>query len=97
VNAGANLFPKLYVKMYQAAVSKNLDAMENLQEIINKVFEKIYEVNSSHMGLVLGLKYALSVKGICSEYMATPVYDALTDTQKSMIERFLKETEQYDI
>lgn len=97
VNGGSNLFPKLYVKMYRAAINRNLDEMKKWQLIINNVYKYIYEVSDSPMAVILGLKYALSSKGICSGNMAMPVYDTLKDHQKKVIDRFLKETEQYDI
>lgn len=97
VSGGGNLFPKLYVKMYQAASNKDLDQMKHYQTIINNVYKYIYEVSDSPMAILIGLKYALSVKGIISESLAIPVYDVLTDSQKRTIEKFLKETDQYDI
>ena len=61
------------------------------------VYKYIYEVSGSPMAIILGLKYALSRKGIGSENMAMPVYEEMTDRQKEIIDRFLKDTEQYDI
>ena len=97
VNGGANLFPELYVKMYQ--VSQNGDGKEQarLQEIMKLVDKYIYQVAESPMGIVIGLKYALSLTGICSETMAMPVYNQLKDHQKEIINEFLKETAKYGI
>jgi len=97
VNGGGNLFPKLYVKMYRAAINRNLDEIRKWQSIINNVHKYIYEVSGSPMAIILGLKYALSTKGICSGNMAMPVYDELTDQQKKIIDGFLKDSDQYDI
>jgi 4-hydroxy-tetrahydrodipicolinate synthase len=97
VNGGGNLFPRLYVRMYQSAMNSDLDEMKKLQSAINKVYKNIYEVSDSPMGITIGLKYALFRMGIGSGNLAMPVYDDLTDRQKGVIDRFLKIMEQYVI
>jgi 4-hydroxy-tetrahydrodipicolinate synthase len=97
VNGGGNLFPRLYVRMYEAAKRKNLDEMHKLQSIINRIYKYIYEIHDSPNNIILGLKYALSLKGICPQQMAMPYYERISDQQKASIAGFIKETEQYDI
>jgi dihydrodipicolinate synthase/N-acetylneuraminate lyase len=96
VNGGANLFPGLYVRMFRAAKEVDREKMRYYQEFVNRMYEDVYEVPGSPMGIIIALKYALSVKGICLENMAVPVYDRMTDLQKKKIDEFLKEMENYD-
>ncbi len=94
INGGANIFPELYVGMYEAALKKDIKKMQELQEWIRKIRKNIYQVADSPMSIIIGLKYALSLKGICSAQMAMPVYVELTDHKKKIIEDFLNEFEQ---
>lgn len=97
VIGGGNVFPKLFVNMYRAASDKNLEEMEKWQSVIRKVYHNLYEVHNSPMGIIMGLKYALSKKGICDGNMAMPVYSDFSDNQKDIIDKFLEETKQYSI
>lgn len=97
VNGGANVFPKLFVNMYNAASDKNPQEMEKWQSLIRKVYHNLYEVHDSPMGIIMGLKYALSRKGIIDGNMAMPVYSDFSDHQKEIIDKFLEETKQYGI
>ncbi len=93
VNGGGNLFPKLYVKMYRAAMQRDPAEMNRCQQWIERVSGQLYEVPDSPLGIVIALKYALSVRGICSGTMAAPVYNSLTESQKNKIKAFLDEME----
>lgn len=94
INGGANLFPELFVKMYEAASKRDVEKMLQLQEWIRKIHTNIYQVIDSPARLIIGIKYALSLKGICSEQMAMPVYPDLTGDKKEIIKNFIKEYEQ---
>jgi dihydrodipicolinate synthase/N-acetylneuraminate lyase len=97
INGGANIFPELYVKMYEAALKKDIRKMQVLQEWIRKIRKNIYQVADSPMNIIIGLKYALSIKGICSARMAMPVYADLTDHKKKIIKEFINEFEQCNL
>jgi dihydrodipicolinate synthase/N-acetylneuraminate lyase len=43
-------------------------------------------VADSPMGIVIGLKYLLEKRGLCSGYLAMPVYQPLTDKQKRILD-----------
>ena len=72
VNGGANMFPQLYVDMYNAAVAKNIDRLNELQEIIMYISNTIYKVGRYGSSYLKGVKCACSLMGICSDYMALP-------------------------
>lgn len=72
VNGGANLFPELYVSMYKAAVDGNLPAVRRFQERIMAVSRSIYTVGKYGSSYLKGLKCALSLVGICGDYIEWP-------------------------
>jgi len=93
INGGGNLFPGLYVRMLGVAQQKNTEKMKVYQALIDMVYERIYGVPVSPMGIIIALKYALSVRGLCGDPMAVPVYDQMTDRQKQTVDEFIYEME----
>ncbi|MFV5690096.1 dihydrodipicolinate synthase family protein [Flavobacterium sp. ZT3R25] len=72
VNGGANLFPKLYVALYNAAVAKDFARIEELQNLVMEISTKIYTVGSYGSSYLKGLKGALSALGIINGNIAPP-------------------------
>ena len=72
VAGGANIFPKTFVDIYDAAVAKDVDRVRELQERIMRVSSLIYGVGHHNSSFVKGVKCALSLMGICSESLALP-------------------------
>ncbi|NNE01203.1 MAG: dihydrodipicolinate synthase family protein [Pirellulaceae bacterium] len=71
VNGGANVFPKLFVDFYQAAVTDDETEVDRLQEIVD-AFQAIYDVGKYASRHIKATKCALSLRGICSDHMAEP-------------------------
>ncbi len=94
VNGGGNLFPGLYVEIFRAARAGETERVKFCQELVDRVRSRLYEIPGSPLGIVIALKYALSVKGIGSGTLALPVYDQLTKLQKKTIDVFLKKMEE---
>jgi len=88
VNGGANVFPHVYVNLYQIAVGKDQKEAQRITALISRVHDTIYSLHDSPMGIVIALKYALSVRGICTPTMAMPIYGELSRQQKRSIEEF---------
>jgi len=72
VNGGANMFPKLYVDLYNAAAAQNLPEVKRLHAIVMQISATIYSVGSYGSSYLKGVKCGLSVLGICSDYLAAP-------------------------
>lgn len=72
VNGGANMFPKLYVAMYNAATAGNLEEVRRLQSIIMKISTTFYCVGKYGSSYLKGVKCALSLLGLCEGYMPYP-------------------------
>jgi 4-hydroxy-tetrahydrodipicolinate synthase len=72
VNGGANMFPQLYVQMYHAAVAGDLSRVKALQQCIMMISSRIYSVGRFGSSYLKGLKTALSILGICDDFVAEP-------------------------
>lgn len=72
VNGGANMFPKLYVALYNAAISKDLARIETLQSLVLDITTSIYTLGSYGSSYLKGLKGALATLGIIQPHIAPP-------------------------
>jgi 4-hydroxy-tetrahydrodipicolinate synthase len=84
VNGGANLFPSLYVRLYEAAIAQAHDEVDRLNRIVQEVSDRVYAG-----GYLRGLKCALSLSGICSGIMAEPQREC-ADEQREAISAHLR-------
>ena len=75
INGGANMFPELYVAMYDAARSGDLVRVRQLQQFIMQISTSIYTVGKHGSSYLKGLKCALSLLGIINnDFVASPFY-----------------------
>ena len=75
INGGANMFPELYVEMYNAAKAGNLKRVIDLQQYIMQISTSIYTVGKHGSSYLKGLKCALSLLGIIKDdFVASPFY-----------------------
>ncbi|MEX2303684.1 MAG: dihydrodipicolinate synthase family protein [Bryobacterales bacterium] len=72
VCGGANLYPELYVGLYDAARAGNQAEVARLHEMVMKICDQIYTVGEKGSSYLRGLKCALAWKGIGSGFMAEP-------------------------
>ena len=73
INGGANLFPELYVSMYEAASRGDVAEVQEIQKRIMTVSRSIYTVGKYASSYLKGLKCALSLMGLCSDYLEWPL------------------------
>lgn len=85
VNGGANMFPKLYVDLFNASVEKDFDKILPLQEKVMHISSAIYNVGKYGSSYLKGLKCALSVLGVCSDFMAEPFHKFNTPERNEII------------
>ncbi len=90
VAGGANLFPELFVKLYEASLKKDLKTISQLREKVLLLYTTIYAVGNNATKYTLGAKCGLSVKGICSDYMAPP-NKKFNAEQRKQIEKHLED------
>ncbi|MCM4167636.1 Putative 2-dehydro-3-deoxy-D-gluconate aldolase YagE [Arenibacter antarcticus] len=74
VCGGANLFPQLYVALYEAAVNRDFDTIKELQAIVMEISKGIYQLGGYKSSYMKGLKTALSFMGLAQAQFAPPLY-----------------------
>ena len=72
VCGGANLFPRLFVSLYNSALNGNLAEAANLQQKVREVGELLYGIGEPESSYIRGLKLGLDLMGICSSTLAMP-------------------------
>lgn len=73
VAGGANMYPRLFVDFYEAARAKNLEQMELLRDKVSQIGKNIYDIVPEASRHIKTTKCALSVLGICNDYVAPPL------------------------
>jgi dihydrodipicolinate synthase/N-acetylneuraminate lyase len=74
VSGGANIFPKLYVKLVEAYRAGDQPRAEALQTQIQRVSDALYQVGKHSSSIIKGIKCALACLGICDDFMAEPLH-----------------------
>ena len=90
VNGGANMFPELYVELYDASVNRDFERIMSLQQKVMQISTTIYSVGQYGSSYLKGLKCALSVMGICNDFMAEP-FRKFKDPERQKIQQLLEE------
>lgn len=92
VAGGANLFPRVYVRLYEAARSGDTATVHRMQQAV-VALQAVYREDAAHstpVGAYLkGIKYGLHVLGICGEQMTWP-FRPLPPASRAGIERVLR-------
>jgi 2-dehydro-3-deoxy-D-pentonate aldolase len=89
VNGGTNLFPQLFVQLYQAAREGLDPRVRELQACVETV-GKIYEVGGEFAGVIQGLKAALARQGLCENVLAPPLRP-LSELQEARVSELLEQ------
>jgi len=72
VCGGANLFPRLYVDLYEAATAGRLERTVELHRRVIKISSTLYGVGRFGSAFIKGLKGSLGLLGICDDFVAEP-------------------------
>lgn len=94
VAGGANIKPRLFVDMYEAAVASDLDKMKKLQKEIF-ILRELYSYGQYSSTFIKGVKCALKCMGICSDFMAEP-FHAFRKYERNKVEVLLHEIKLLD-
>ncbi len=73
VTGGANPFPKLFVELYEASLSSDAQRLARVQAQVEKL-QGIYEIGKYASRFIKATKCALSLQGICDDFMAEPFH-----------------------
>ena len=90
VPGGANIFPTLPVRLYQAFLDGKHEEMQKIQAQMVSIGKPIWTIDETEPGYLHRLKCALSVLGICSGLPTWPYLQATADERKQ-IEEHLKQ------
>jgi dihydrodipicolinate synthase/N-acetylneuraminate lyase len=74
VNGGANVFPELYTALYRAAAIADHDRARTLHALVLDVSASLYQVGRHSSAIIKGIKCALSIQGVCNDFMAEPFH-----------------------
>jgi 4-hydroxy-tetrahydrodipicolinate synthase len=73
IAGGANIFPKLFVDLYDAAINRDIDEIARLREKVMMINSTLFSIVNYDSRIIKGIKAALSALDICSDYMALPL------------------------
>ncbi len=90
VCGGANLFPRLYVELYEAAVARRLDRVAALHQKVIHLGSTIYSVGQHRSAFIKGLKCGLSCLEVCDDFMAEP-FHRFGASQRARVQKYLAE------
>jgi 4-hydroxy-tetrahydrodipicolinate synthase len=90
VNGGANLFPRLYVKLFEAAQSGDLPRTRELHALVMRISNQLYRVGRHPSAIIKGIKCALSLRGVCEDFMAEP-FHKFRPGERAVVEQQLHE------
>ncbi|MCY2995930.1 MAG: dihydrodipicolinate synthase family protein [Planctomycetota bacterium] len=89
VNGGANLHPRLFVELYDAASRRDTTRVAELQDQVLRL-GRIYQVGRHASAIIKGLKCALSLLGLCDDFMAEP-FQRFREPERGQVRQLLDE------
>ncbi len=98
VAGGANMFPRLFVELYQASQNRDYDKITFLSKIVMKIYKTIYNVGNNSSRYIKGTKSALAAMDICNDYVAYPMQQfegAERDLFKNYVEEIKEMMDKY--
>jgi 4-hydroxy-tetrahydrodipicolinate synthase len=72
VAGGANIFPRLFVELYEASVDRDMQKVAELREKVVTIGKKVYDVTRHASRHIKNTKSALFALGLCNNYVAHP-------------------------
>lgn len=95
VNGGANIFPRLYVDLFEAAERCDLQKISELQQVVMQISSNLYTIGKYGSSYLKGVKCALSLMGICDDYLSYP-YRRFQEEERRRVQEVLESLpEQY--
>jgi dihydrodipicolinate synthase/N-acetylneuraminate lyase len=74
VSGGANLCPRLYVDLYEAASQRDLARTTALHAQVMRISSTLYRVGRHASSFIKGVKCALHELALCDDFMAEPFH-----------------------
>ena len=90
VSGGANLFPKLYVRLCEAHRAGQIERAQELQRHIQRISDSFYRIGKYSSSIIKGIKCALACQGVCDDFMAEP-FHRFREPERELVKTRLKE------
>ncbi len=90
VCGGANLCPQLYVELYEAAARRDVPRVMELHAQVMRISGTIYKVGRYGSAFIKSVKCALSVLGICDDFLAEP-FHRFREKERERVGAYLRE------
>ena len=84
------MFPELFVSLYEASLSNDLERIAQLREKVAMLYRTVYNVGKYSSRITKGIKCGLSAMGICNDYMAPP-FHKFNAAERKQIEKYIEE------
>lgn len=88
VTGGANLFPQLYVKLFEAVEYQDLEKIDLLCKTVLFLSKNLYSHGTYQSNYLKGLKAALSFEGLCQGNLALPLCAFSENEKKALKEKY---------
>ena len=82
VSGGANVFPKLYTRLAQAAFSGDMARARQLHAQVMRISGSLYQIGRHPSAIIKGIKCALACLGVCDDFMAEPFHRFRAEERK---------------
>jgi len=89
VCGGANIFPRMYVDLFNSARAGDVARARQLHKRVLHFSSTMYQANRQNSAIIKGLKAALRSLGICDDATAEP-FDRLPEAERQRIGAFVK-------
>ena len=89
---GSNVWPQLFVALYEAAVAGDISRVHTLQQEVVRFDRVVYGCAEHNANPLRGLKCALSLLNICSDDL-TPPFQPYVQNERAQVQDYLRETE----
>jgi len=89
VSGGANVFPRLYVELFNAARAGDIARARELHALVMRVGE-LYGIGRHPSAIIKGIKCALSLQGVCDDFMAEP-FTRFREPERAKVQALLAE------
>jgi 2-dehydro-3-deoxy-D-pentonate aldolase len=90
IAGGANIFPRLFVDLYDAAVRRDIDEIAILREKVMMINSTVFSIVNYESRIIKGIKCALSALDICSDYMSLPL-SKFNDDDRYKVRKYVEE------
>ena len=90
INGGANLFPRLFVDLYDAAVVGDIGKVRDLHSKVMWISKTIYSAGRHNSSFLKGVKCSLNLMNICSDFIEEP-FHCFREPERKKIKEYLSQ------